>query len=445
MTKKSSVDKSEALRCINEISPSFCLAKWLQVTVDIVHGTTHSCHHPERHPIPFEELARSPHALHNTSFKKLQRKLMQEGKRPPECVYCWDMEDAGSRYSDRVVKSSDPWAFPFLKETAGLPWDSDVLPTYIEVMIDNRCNLSCAYCMADISTSIAAEMQDHGPYPVTDKGHRMPAFRVPPEPNPYVQAFWDWLPLVLPNLKILRVTGGEPLLSQRLDQLLEFLAHAPNPELTFVLNSHLSVSDEKLQRFADKIESLKKANAIGGFQLYTSLDAWGPSAEYIRHGMDYHRVLKNIEHLAARFPDADAVVMCTFNLFSLSTFHRLLEDLTQLKKVRQNVALDTAYLRNPEYLSPSLATSELKQKTLEATLPYLAEGSVFSAHEKRKLENALRWMEKDLTEEDLNRGRRDFLLFVTEYDRRKNKRFLITFPEYLNLYRECKIALLTGQ
>ena len=70
---------------INDVSPSFCIAKWKQVTLHLQTGHNHSCHHPTTHKIPLDELAANPSALHNTQFKKSQRKLMLEGARPKEC------------------------------------------------------------------------------------------------------------------------------------------------------------------------------------------------------------------------------------------------------------------------------------------------------------------------------------------------------------------------
>jgi len=74
---------------LNEISPSFCLAKWFTVSLHIPTGRTHSCYHPRAHAIPFEEVAIDVSALHNTKHKKTQRKLMLSGIRPPECEFCW--------------------------------------------------------------------------------------------------------------------------------------------------------------------------------------------------------------------------------------------------------------------------------------------------------------------------------------------------------------------
>ena len=56
-------------KILDSISPSYCVAKWSQVTIHLGSGHTHSCHHPKTHLIPLEEIKRSPSALHNTSFK----------------------------------------------------------------------------------------------------------------------------------------------------------------------------------------------------------------------------------------------------------------------------------------------------------------------------------------------------------------------------------------
>ena len=95
---------------INNVSPSFCSAKWLQTTLYLQNGYNHSCHHPSPHKVPLEELRDNPAALSNSSFKKKQREMMLKGDRPKECDYCWNIEDLGKDYfSDRHYKTSDYW------------------------------------------------------------------------------------------------------------------------------------------------------------------------------------------------------------------------------------------------------------------------------------------------------------------------------------------------
>jgi len=97
---------------LDDVGCGFCLAKWTQVTMHLSMGMTHSCHHPSPHKIPIDEIERNPSALHNTRFKKQKRREMLSGKRPEECNYCWNVEDTGNSFSDRIYKSSEPWSSP---------------------------------------------------------------------------------------------------------------------------------------------------------------------------------------------------------------------------------------------------------------------------------------------------------------------------------------------
>ena len=55
---------------VNEVSPTFCLAKWHHTSIYLHTGQTHSCYHPQPHKIPLQELKDNPSALHNTNEKK---------------------------------------------------------------------------------------------------------------------------------------------------------------------------------------------------------------------------------------------------------------------------------------------------------------------------------------------------------------------------------------
>ena len=91
----------------NEISPTFCLAKWHHTTIYLQTGETHSCYHPPPHKIPLNELKDNPSALHNTQEKKLQRAAMLDGDQPNGCQYCWNIEALGEDYiSDRHERNA---------------------------------------------------------------------------------------------------------------------------------------------------------------------------------------------------------------------------------------------------------------------------------------------------------------------------------------------------
>ena len=346
-----------------------------------------------RHPIPVEELAADPSALHNTLYKKQQRKLMLEGVRPSECSYCWDIEDLGNSYSDRFIKSNDNWAWSELERVAKMPWDQNINPRYLEVMVDTTCNFSCAYCMADISTGVAAEMEKYGPYPVSKPFHRWSTYKKNRDNRkPYIEAFEKWLPTLLDDLKVFRVTGGEPLLSPVFWNVLKTLETKKTTDLVFAVNSHLKHDSARIEKLCHSVKGLLDEKKIQSFELFTSLDTHGAQAEYIRHGLDYNLVLKNIEKVFELLPDSKIIVMCTFNILSLSSFDKFLKDLSHLKKKNKNILLDISYLRNPDYLRADMASPELiKRIESYIELMMLPEHS-YTAHEISKLENVLDWV-----------------------------------------------------
>jgi hypothetical protein len=432
---------------INSVSSCFCLAKWLQVTVDLVNGTTQSCHHPRRHPIPPEELSKSPSALHNTRQKMSERRMMLEGRRPADCGYCWRIEDLGKGLkSDRIIKSSDPWAYPHLDRVRATPWDVPVDPTYLEVMLDDLCNFSCAYCSAAVSSSIGLEMAKWGPYRVLDAEQRMPPPPPRVDPAPFYKAFWQWLPDIIGGLHTLRVTGGEPLLSPHYSRLIQLLEARPCPDLHFVVNSHLGHPDRRIDSFIAQLGRLMEKKQVGSIEVYTSVDAAGSRAEYLRHGLDYAQFMKNLAKVSTLLPSFSAagqvVLMSTFNILSISSFDQLLSDVHALKGAPgARIAIDLSYLANPRYLRATLADPPLRESlvSLEGAMDG-PRSSRFTEHERTKLHNVLTWSLNHAESGDLDQGRRDFFSFIKEYDRRKNRNFISIYPEYREFLIECKKA-----
>jgi hypothetical protein len=214
-----STNLKKTIEIINEISPSFCAAKWYNATIWLGNGRTASCHLPLAHSIPLEEVLEDPSAIHNTKYKKERRQEMLDGVRCEECAYCWTVEDTKDTnvFSDRAYKShiyteSDIRA---LKGVSG-----NINPKTLEISFDNLCNLECSYCNAEFSTSWGSDIKDKGPYTnmITSGGgtyrnageHALP-FGIKNEDNPYITAFFDWFHSGLKDsLQELRVTGGEP-------------------------------------------------------------------------------------------------------------------------------------------------------------------------------------------------------------------------------------------
>lgn len=442
---------------LNEVSPSFCLAKWLQVTLVLQNGHTHSCHHPDPHKIPLAELKLDPSALHNTSEKLLQRAKMLKGERPKECGYCWNIEDTHRGHvSDRHIKSANPWAKPHFDRVRSLPWDHKIKPTYLEVSYSNVCNFKCAYCVPHLSSAWMNEIEKFGPYPI-DQGNNSitdpwakEMSPIPPSlPNPYVEAFWKWWPEIYSGLEVFRVTGGEPLLTPNTFRMLDFVNENPNPKMQLAVNSNLGVPRSLVENFARKVNQILNEKKVGEFVLYTSLDTWGAQAEYIRYGMKFNAFLENIRFMLKEVPKLRLTITTTFNALSVENFSSMLLGVLDLKGEFGNtdswprVTLDISYLRNPIHMSANILTSDFQDKvkdSIDYMYSHKKENSprTFSEFECGKLKRILDWMKVPLDESKLNKTRADFYKFFTEYDERRKTNFLVTFPEMKPFWELCK-------
>ena len=461
MARKSFLDElSDTRDLLNSISPSFCLAKWLQHTLYLQNGMNHSCHHPPTHKIPMEEIEHNPKALHNTQYKKKQMEKMLNGERPKECDYCWRVEDMGDKYfSDRIYKSNVSWSQPYIYDVinTGL---NDIEPSYLEISFSNVCNLKCAYCSPDLSSRWYDEIKQHGHYPTHFKHNNFDAQRemgrmpIPhKDHNPYVDAFWKWWPELYPSLHTLRLTGGEPLMSKDCWRVLEAIAENPIPDLTLAINTNLDVEDHMIDRFIDLM--LKIGPNVRELQIFTSGEATDEAAEYTRFGLDYENWYNNcnkvLDALFGKFKLTFAF-MTTVNIFSVGTFDKFFKDVLALRAKYIEHRDDgnilpcmSNYLRYPNFLAISnlddTTKAEFEKKLRDLCEEYkvgIIDGpGVLWEDEINQIERLIEFMNTtDLGAIEMNRT--DFVKFVDEYDRRRGTMFRETFPYLTDYYDMCK-------
>src|SRR5690606_2238995 len=230
----------------------------------------------------------------------IDRQMMLKGERPPGCEYCWKIEDMGSEYvSDRVFKTNIYDESEIQKLASSDPNDDFDLKT-IEISFDRKCNFACSYCNPDFSTQRQADIKRTGPYiNLKDANadnygsYSYHFFSYENAPiNPYLVAFWKWWPRLSRSLQELRVTGGEPLLSQDFWELVRLLTFLDRKDMSFAVNSNLGLSERYIDRLVESSQS------ISNFHLYTSCETIGAHAEYIRDGLNYDTFKSNIEKIS---------------------------------------------------------------------------------------------------------------------------------------------------
>lgn len=436
-----------------ETSPTFCLAKWHHTTIYLQTGETHSCYHPAPHPIPLEELKDNPSALHNTKEKKEQRKQMLCGQKPSGCNYCWKIEAMGKDFvSDRHIKTTSIYTPGRVAEIKQKGADLNVNPEYIEINFSNECNFKCGYCHPKFSTSYYNEIKKHGPYTMSTS-HRQDIdyFELYEEDNnPYIKAWWDWWPEVSKTLNILRITGGEPLMHRSTWRLFDELENDPKPHIQLEINSNMGVKNAMVKRLVERVNKLKADKCIRSFKLYTSIDTWGPKAEYTRRGLDINLWESNLDYYLTNtnFP---VTFMITFNLFVVTSFNLLLEKILEWRQKYntdsatqwQRIRFDTPHLKEPAIFDMNILPKDKFLPYMKQHLQFIganvddADRYKFSRLEYEKFRRVVDYMSNTNYEpEQLEQARRNFSRWFTEYDKRSGSNIVETFPELEEFYNE---------
>jgi len=449
---------------LDKVGCGMCLAKWTQVTLQLQTGHNHSCHHPKTHKINKAEIARNPSALHNTSYKKKQRKTMLEGGRPAECDYCWNVEDNSDRFSDRVFKSGEYWSLPHFDEIAASDWRADYNPRYVEVAFSNACNFKCSYCGPAYSTTWMEEVERYGGYPTSD-GFNDPQGMIAEdkvpipqrEDNPYTKAFWKWWPDLYHDLHTFRITGGEPLLSKDTWRVLDYIIEQENPNdnLQFAVNSNLGAPDVLIDKFIEKIQRIEDEERVGEFIIFTSVDTWGKQAEYIRDGLEFNRFWDNVNKILEKCNRVNMTIMSTYNSLSVPNYDKLIYEIYDLKTKygsedrywNSAVFLDSSYLRYPRHQAVQVLPNEFAKNIYRQTqltefmsTPNFETRLIgYSDIEVQKLKRIYDWhLSRNYDDPKIIEDRRNFYRFFSEHDKRRNTNFIETFPELASFYEDCE-------
>ena len=445
-------------RVIDIKSESFCGSKWYNATIWLGSGQTTSCHHPLPHQVSVEAVEANPKALHNTPEKKHQREQMQAGERPSGCEYCWKIEDMykDEKYaksdnpvpiSDRVYKTVI-YSDEDLDEAYRKPAGQDVDLQTLEIAFDRTCQFACSYCNPAFSSTWVNDIKRNGPYInlVSDgrnhftHEHASSQLYRYGQTNPYVTAFHKWWETDLHRtLKELRITGGEPLMSAETWRLIEWFKTNKGKSTTrLAINSNLG-TDVDVDRLLASIDGVE-------VDLYTSNEAMGAQAEYIRDGLVWQDWCNNVERLLQSYKFRGIHVMCTINALCLDSLSQFLEVVMnwKLEYGRDAINFSLNILRFPSFQSLTVLPKDIRQSYAGDLYRFSnrwGRGSSFDLlheFEQNQLDRLIDYVDvvQKSHEEAMSQTilQRDFKNFYSQYDARRGKDFCATFPDLANWY-----------
>ena len=432
-------------RVIDIKSESFCGAKWYNATIWLGSGQTTSCHHPLPHAIDVDEIKHNPKALHNTQKKKMEREQMQRGERPSGCEYCWKIEDIGrDNISDRVYKTVI-YEDEDLSHAFRTPAREDFDLQTLEIAFDRTCQFACSYCNPAFSSTWVKDIRTNGSYTnlVSDgrnhftHAHDSSQLYRFGEVNPYVEAFHKWWETDLHRtLKELRITGGEPLMSGETWKLIEwFKTNKGKSSTRLAINSNLG-TDVDVDRLLDAIDGVT-------IDLYTSNEAMGLQAEYIRDGLIFDDWANNVERLLDSGKFRGLHLMCTINALCLDSLDQMLECVLQWKTEygKDSINFSLNILRFPSFQSPLVLPDNLRtsyKQQLQTWLDNNKDSKFLHQFEFNQLQRLIDYLDvvktPHLGAAEQSVLQQDFKQFYTQYDQRRNKNFADAFPNLADWY-----------
>jgi organic radical activating enzyme len=435
---------------LDPLSASFCAAKWYNATIWLGSGQTTSCHHPPAHLIDKDKVSINSRLLHNTDQKKEDRRKMIAGERPPGCEYCWKIEDMGrDAVSDRVYKSKI-YPIEALDEARNTPYTEDVNLRTLEIAFDRTCQFACSYCNPAFSSTWVRDIKRNGPYTqlVSDgrnhftHAHDSAQLYDYGESNPYIDAFFKWWESDLHRtLQELRITGGEPLMSGHTWKLIDwFRTNSGKSSTRLAINSNLG-TDVDIDRLLDSTKGM-------AIDIYTSNEAVGTQAEYIRDGLVWTDWSNNVERLLSSKQFRGIHVMCTINALCLDSLDQLLECIVKwkLEYGRDAISFTLNILRFPSFQSPLVLPDLLCTRYRDQLARFMVRHKGYSylhEHEWNHVQRLVDYLDVVKTPHsdafDRPKLLNDFHQFYTQYDQRRSKDFRTAFPQLKEWYDSLQI------
>ena len=392
-----------------------CVYKWTWSTVYLNDATTKSCFHNPSQPLTLDNFDN----FHNLDQKIQDRQDMLAGKWPKGCAYCERAELTGAK-SDRQTANELPNIIPIevLKNKSA----TSTSPRIVEIYFGNTCNCSCIYCGPSSSSKLQSEINKFGEF--THNTINIKQFtKNNSQYAAMVEKFWKWLDLNYLNIQRLNVLGGEPFLMSETFQLLEFFETHPNPDLELNFVTNLNVPEHLVDSAIAVWERLVTEKKLKRIDIVASLDTWGDSAEYIRHGLNLDLWERNFLKILAS-PAVYLGINAAVTNLSIQDMPVLIKKWLLWNQTRP-VGFYSARVTKPSFLSPDVLPYSLNHDALREVLELMPEDTWLNKWCKERLSGAVEVM--SISTQGDRALMKDLQVYLNELDRRRGTNWRETF------------------
>jgi|TARA_Y100000310_G_C20674573_1_gene812206 radical SAM protein with 4Fe4S-binding SPASM domain len=391
------------------------------------------CVYDSRTPIGNMNEASLEEIWNNDEMRTLRKQLV-EGEVPPNCHRCFQREDEGIS-SFRLYRNQ----VYFNKDTINAVHSAiendyrieDFHLYYWDFRNSNLCNMTCRTCGPELSSKW------HEDYKAIMEEYKYP------DKHGLVEAHGESLNEIHDIInrdvdKVMHVyfAGGEPLINDMHYYILNKLIEHERFDVTISYNTnllHLQYKNYDLMELWDKFNKV---------EVWASIDAIGPKAEYIRRGTNWPKVEANLKTLVANKHINLRVtpVISIFNVLHIPEYINYMVDIgmniTQIGF--HNILLDPL----PYHMSmlPGSIKMQVRELYTQFIIDKQNEGYSEIAVEflADRLSSIQNYLDVDIGDR-LSRKKhaQNFLYLTKTLDHVRNETFLDIFPELKDYWDTC--------
>ena len=285
----------------------YCSTKFTDLQVHVQGRLLYNCckAYPER--VDLEWLEANPGKLFHTDTMLKDRKLMLEDKSCASCHYgCYKYEEQGMS-STRLEN-----------ETNEFITNPEAPLKNLTIALSTDCNLTCAYCDPEWSTSWQKDIEKNGNYELTDFKLQNNAFiklwsNIKQKSRSTESKFFHLLLKEISlakDLERINIMGGEPLLNNQLEM---FLDQIGDKKITIITG--LGVSLLRLSRLLKKMKDKKIVFHVSG-------ETTGSFFNFLRYGISWKDFLAKVKIISDHgFEVSFISTISNISLFDFTNFY----------------------------------------------------------------------------------------------------------------------------
>lgn len=321
-----------------------CSKSWTDVNIDFKNKLLRHCCKAEPYAFPDKlsiDFFDSSPQIHE------RRRHTAHGIQHRDCNSCWrDMNSGNAAYKDWMNKWSDQ---DFDARNLRKPYVN-----YIDIELDNTCDLSCLYCSSVCSSKIA---QEEGVVNVDNTRKED------------IAAFMLWFEtLAVKSTEAITVNflGGEPTASKLFYELVDFINATILKYPNFNVCIEVCTNCNSKPFLMDKLLGAMDASTAT-WAVSISNESYGADSELIRYGLDWDRFVDNLKRYIEHPKVSSITLAPTVNAFSLPSFAQYISFVhDMLAGKNKNWGWVGAHVTWPEALDIKHLPLEYRQYIIDA-------------------------------------------------------------------------------